>query len=57
MRDELADQFRRMLEVGIHHDDGIRGAGVQSRTQRRLVSKVAGEVQGTDSGIGSAQLL
>jgi hypothetical protein len=42
--DHLADQLRRILEVGVEHRDGIAAGVLETGGQRRLVAEVARQV-------------
>ena len=41
--DQLRDQRRRMLEIRVHHDDGLAARVAQPGAQRRLVAEIARE--------------
>ena len=40
---ELGDQLRRVLQVGVHDDDGVTGGGPQAGEHGRLLAEVAAE--------------
>ena len=50
-RNQLRDQFGRMLEVGIHHDHGASARVAHARAQRRLMAEVARERDVADRGV------
>ncbi len=54
-RDQLRDQFRRMLEIGIHHDHRAAARMAQARAQRLLMAEIAGEGEIADRGIGGGR--
>jgi hypothetical protein len=43
--DELGNERRRVLQVGIHDDDGVAAREAESRHDRGLLSEAAGEME------------
>jgi hypothetical protein len=41
-RDESGDEFRRMLKVGVDHDDDIAARVVESGRKRYLLAEISG---------------
>ena len=41
LRDHLADQLRRILQIGVEHRDGVAGRVLQAGGERGLVAEVA----------------
>ena len=46
-----------MLQVGVHHDDGLPGGMFQPRAERALVAKIARQADELDPRIAPPQLL
>jgi hypothetical protein len=54
--DQLDADRRRILQVGVHHDHGIRlCGGIEARGDRDLVAAVARQAQDGDPRISGAQ--
>jgi hypothetical protein len=51
-RDEIGNEFGRMFEIGIHHDDGAAARGPQPRAQRLLMAEIPRERDVADRRIG-----
>ena len=49
---ERGDERRRVLQVAVHHDHGVRVAVVEPGQERRLLAEVRGEGQDADRSIG-----
>ena len=41
LRGEVEDDFRWILQVGVHHDDGVAGRAVHAGRDRDLMSEIA----------------
>ena len=55
LADELRQQRRRMLQIRVHHDDGVAARGREPRHQRALVTEVARQPYAAHAHVGSAQ--
>ena len=51
--DHFPDQFRRVLKVCIHDDDGIGTGVIKARCHCRLVTKIAGKLNDADAIVGN----
>ena len=47
-REHLGDDFRRILQIGVHDHDGVAGCVIQARGERRRVAEVPREVDELD---------
>ena len=52
---ELRQQLRRMLEIGVHHDDGAAARGGEPGHQGALVTEVARQPDAAHPHIGGAE--
>jgi len=55
--DELRHQLGRMLEITIHHDDGVALRVMKPRAQCHLVAEIAHQRHIADAAVGCGEAL
>jgi hypothetical protein len=55
LRHELWQQLRRMLQIGVHHDDGLTARGREARHQCALVSEIARQANAAHARVALVQ--
>ena len=51
MPQEVRDDLRFVLQVGVHQDDGVTGRVIERRSEGRLVSEIPGQDQQAKAGV------